>query len=198
MRKSGMNPKVDAFLHRATAWQEEFEKLRAIALACPLDEDLKWGTPCYSLGGGNVVLIHGFKDYCALLFFKGALLQDPEGILVQQTKNVQATRQIRFSSLRQIVEMEPVITAYIEAAIEVEKAGLKVALKSTEAFEVAEEFQARLDELPALKAAFEALTPGRQRAYLLHFAAPKQSRTRSSRIEKCIPLILEGRGLQDR
>lgn len=191
------NPNVDFFLEQADQWRAEFTKLRAIALDCDLTEELKWGNPCYTLEKSNIVLIHGFKAYCALLFFKGALLQDPEGILVQQTKNVQATRQIRFTNLQDIVEMEPILRAYIQQAIDVEKAGLKVAFKETAEFAVPEEFQSKLDEIAALKAAFEALTPGRQRAYLLYFSSARQSRTREARIEKSIPQILDGKGLND-
>jgi uncharacterized protein YdeI (YjbR/CyaY-like superfamily) len=197
MATSGTNPRVDAFIGRAKQWGEEFKKLRAIILDCGLTEELKWGVPCYTFQEGNVVLMHGFKEYCALLFFKGALLHDPEGVLIIQTKNVQATRQIRFSDLREIIELEPIIKACIHEAIEVEKAGLKVALKKTEDFAVPEEFQERLDELPALKTAFDRLTPGRQRGYLLYFAAAKQSKTRVSRIEIYMQHILDGKGLND-
>lgn len=192
------NPKVDGFLRNAKQWQNEFEQLRLIALDCPLTEDFKWGNPCYTVNGKNVVLIHGFKDYCALLFFKGALLKDAEGILIQQSENTQATRQIRFTSAQEILEMAPIVKAYIQEAIEVENAGLKVDFKETEEFPMPEEFQEILDENPVLETAFEALTPGRQRAYLLHFSAPKQSKTRTSRVEKCIPQILDGKGLNDR
>lgn len=192
------NPKVDGFLRNAKQWQNEFEQLRLIALDCPLTEEFKWGNPCYTVNGKNVVLIHGFKDYCALLFFKGALLKDAEGILIQQSENTQATRQIRFTSAQEILEMAPIVKAYIQEAIEVENAGLKVDFKETEEFPMPEEFQEILDENPVLEAAFEALTPGRQRAYLLHFSAPKQSKTRTSRVEKCIPQILDGKGLNDR
>lgn len=192
-----MNPKVDAYISRLKQWREETEKLRAIVLACPVTEELKWGVPCYTFDDRNVVLIHGFKEYCAILFVKGALLKDPKGILIQQTENVQSARQVRFTSLQDIVKLQAVLKTYIRAAIEVEKAGLKVARKSTEEFEVAEEFQNKLNKTPALKKAFEALTPGRQRAYLLHFSSAKQSKTRESRIEKCMPLILEGKGLND-
>lgn len=194
---SRTNPKVDFFFDKAEQWHAEYARLRTIVLDCDLTEVLKWGNPCYTLENSNIVLMHGFKEYCALLFFKGALLQDPEGILVQQTKNVQATRQIRFTSIEEIVEMEPILRAYIEQAIDVEKAGLKVAFKETAEFTMPEEFQSKLDDIPALKAAFEALTPGRQRAYLLHFSSPKQSRTREARIEKSIPQILDGKGLND-
>ena len=192
-----MNPKVDAYISKLKQWREETEKLRAIVLACPVTEELKWGVPCYTFDDRNVVLIHGFKEYCAILFVKGALLKDPKGILIQQTENVQSARQVRFTSLQEIVKLQAVLKTYIRAAIEVEKAGLKVVHKSTEEFEVAEEFQNRLDKTPTLKKAFEALTPGRQRAYLLHFSSAKQSKTRESRIEKCLPMILDGKGLND-
>ena len=192
-----LHPTVDAVLAKAKAWKDEMLALRAIALDSGLTEDFKWGQPCYTLDGHNVVLIHGFKEYCALLFFKGALMQDPKGILIQQTENVQSARQVRFTSLQEIVKLQAVLKTYIRAAIEVEKAGLKVVHKSTEEFEVAEEFQNRLDKTPTLKKAFEALTPGRQRAYLLHFSSAKQSKTRESRIEKCLPMILDGKGLND-
>ena len=192
-----MNPKVDAVLGKAQKWQEEFEKLRAIALSCPLTEELKWGQPCYSLEGANIVLIHGFKEYCALLFFKGALLKDEKGLLVQQTENVQSARQIRFTGLKEITKLEPVLKAYFKEAIEVEKAGMKVEMKKTSEFAMPEEFEKVLKKNAALKKAFEALTPGRQRAYLLHFAAAKQSATRESRIEKWTPQILAGKGLMD-
>ena len=192
-----MNPKVDAFLREAKKWRSEFEKLRAIILKFPLTEELKWGVPCYAFEERNVVLIHGFKEYCALMFFKGALLKDAKGILVQQTENVQAARQIRFANVQEIVQRETLLKAYIRQAIEVEKSGLKVKLKKTSQFKTPEEFQKKLDETPALKAAFDALTPGRQRGYLLHFSSPKQSKTRASRIEKCIPQILKGKGLND-
>ncbi len=191
------NPKVDSVLAKAKLWQAEMEKLRAILLSLPLTEELKWGWPCYTDGGKNIVLIHAFNEYCALLFFKGALLTDPRGILIQQTENVQAARQLRFTSMQEIVAQEPVIKEYVEEAVKVEKAGLKMELKPTAEFPVPEEFQQKLNELPALQTAFEALTPGRQRAYLLHFAAAKQSKTRESRIEKYIPQILEGKGLKD-
>ncbi|WP_228895640.1 YdeI/OmpD-associated family protein [Pseudoduganella aquatica] len=192
-----MNSKVDAYLQRATAWQEELQKLRAIILGCKLDEELKWGVPCYTHNGSNIVLIHTFEDYCAILFFKGALLKDEEGILVQQTKNVQAARQIRFTSPAQVDQLRGTIKAYIKAAIAVEQAGLEVAFKKTADFDMAEEFQARLDDLPALQEAFEALTPGRQRAYLLYFSEAKQASTRSARVDKCAPRILAGKGLKD-
>ncbi len=192
-----MNPKVDLFLRKAKKWRKEFEKLRAIVLDCPLTEELKWGAPCYTFQKKNIVLIHGFKEYGALLFFKGALLNDADGILIQQTKNVQAARQIRFTHVREIVEMEPILKAYIDQAIEVEKAGLKVSFKKTSDFIIPEEFQSRLDKIPALKAAFDALTPGRQRAYLYYFSQPKQSKTRESRVEKHMQQILKGKGLSD-
>ena len=191
------NPKVDAYLSRAKQWQEEFKKLRMIILDCGLTEELKWGVPCYAFEKSNIVLIHGFKEYCALLFFKGALLKDPKGILIQQTKNVQAARQIRFTSAREIVKMKPILKAYIHEAIEVEKAGLKVDFKETTEFLIPEELQNKLDEIPALKTAFDALTPGRQRAYILYFSQPKQSKTRESRVEKCMQQILNGKGLND-
>jgi uncharacterized protein YdeI (YjbR/CyaY-like superfamily) len=192
-----MNPKVDGLLRKATKWQEEFETLREIVLRSPLTEEVKWGQACYTSDGRNVVLIHGFKDYCALLFFKGALLKDPKGILIQQTENVQSARQIRFTSVREIAGMKPILIAYLREAIDVEKAGLEVKLKKTSDFKVPEEFQNKLDESPALKKAFAALTPGRQRGYLFHFSAAKQSKTREARVEKCMPQILAGRGLDD-
>jgi uncharacterized protein YdeI (YjbR/CyaY-like superfamily) len=192
-----MNPKVDVFLSKAKKWQKEFEKLRTIVLDCGLNEELKWGQPCYTFQKKNIVLIHGFKEYCALLFFKGALLHDANGILIQQTENVQAARQIRFTNVREIVEMEPILKAYIYEAIEVEKAGLKVNFKKTTEFKIPEEFQKKLDKIPALKTAFDALTPGRQRGYIFYFSAPKQSKTRESRVEKCMQQILNGKGLND-
>ena len=192
-----MNPKVDFYFSKGKKWQDEINKLRTIVLDCGLTEELKWGCPCYTFDKSNIVLIHLFKEYCALLFFKGALLNDADNILIQQTENVQSARQIRFTSVQEIAKMEPIVKAYIYEAIEVEKAGLKVALKKPAEFAMAAEFQEKLDEMPALKTAFEALTPGRQRAYLLHFSAPKQSKTRTSRIEKCIQQILEGKGLND-
>jgi len=191
------NPKVDVFFRKAKRWKEEFEKLRMIILDCPLNEELRWGKPCYSFQNKNIVLIHGFKEYCALLFMKGALLRDANDILVQQTENVQAARQIRFTHVREIVEMETILKAYIHEAIEVEKAGLEVNFKKTSEFAIPEEFQNKLDENPALKTAFDALTPGRQRGYLLHFSAPKQSKTRESRIEKYMRQIFNGKGLND-
>ncbi|MEI6817471.1 MAG: YdeI/OmpD-associated family protein [Bacteroidota bacterium] len=192
-----MNPKVDFYFEKAKKWQEEMELLRTAVLDCGLTEELKWGCPCYTFQGGNVVLIHGFKEYCALLFFKGALLNDEHKILIQQTENVQAGRQIRFKNLREIMELEPAIKAYILEARELEKSGLKVVLKKTEDFSIPDEFQTKLDKNLSLKKAFEALTPGRQRAYLFHFSQAKQSKTREARIEKCIPQILDGKGLND-
>jgi uncharacterized protein YdeI (YjbR/CyaY-like superfamily) len=192
-----MNPKVDFYFKKAKKWEEEFEKLRKIILDCPLAEDLKWGCACYTFEKSNIVLIHGFKDYCALLFFKGALLKDPKGILIQQTENVQAGRQIRFTNVRDIVKAAPILKAYIGEAIEVEKSGLKVSHKSTKEFAVPDEFRRKLAESPALKIAFGALTPGRQRGYLLHFSGAKQSKTRSARVEKVMQQILDGKGLDD-
>ena len=198
MTKSGMNPSVDFYFSKGKKWKEELEKLRMILLDCGLKEELKWGVPCYMFQESNIVLIHVFKEYCALLFFKGALLEDARGVLIQQTENVQAARQIRFTSVREIVKLKPILKAYIYEAIEVEKAGLKVNLKKTTEFIIPQEFQNKLAESPALKTAFYALMPGRQRAYLLHFSAPKQSKTRESRVEKCVQQILNGKGLDDR
>lgn len=195
--KVNLNPKVDIFIRKAEKWQKEFVELRKIALDCGLTEELKWGKPCYTFEGGNIVLLHGFKDYCAILFTKGALLKDAKGVLIQQTKNVQAARQIRFTDAREIIEIEPIVKAYIREAIKIEKAGLKVNHKETREFDMAEEFQRKLDKSPTLKKAFNTLTPGRQRAYLLYFAAPKQSKTRESRVEKCMEQILNGKGLND-
>ncbi|HTC00949.1 MAG TPA: YdeI family protein [Ferruginibacter sp.] len=192
-----MNPKVDFYFSKAEKWQKEIEQLREIVLGCGLTEELKWGCPCYAFEKSNIVLIHVFKEYCALLFFKGALLNDPNGILIQQTENVQAARQIRFTNLKEIVKQKKILKTYIYEAIEVEKAGLKVNLKKATEFSIAEEFQNKLDKKPALKKAFYALTPGRQRAYLLFFSAPKQSKTREARVEKYIPQILSGKGLND-
>ena len=192
-----MNPKVDGYLRRAKEWREEFEKLRKIILDCALTEELKWGVPCYTFEKRNLVLMHGFKDYCALLFFKGALLKDPEGILIQQTKNVQAARQIRFTNVREILKLKAILKAYVQEAIEVEKSGQKVEFKKTSEFKIPEEFQERLNETPALKKAFAALTPGRQRAYIFYFSQPKQSKTRQSRVEKYTREILNGKGLND-
>jgi uncharacterized protein YdeI (YjbR/CyaY-like superfamily) len=192
-----MNPKVDFFFNKDSKWKEAFEKLRMIVLDCGLTEELKWGVPCYTFQKKNIVLIHGFKDYCALLFFKGALLHDDEGILIQQTRNVQSARQVRFTNAREIARMKYIIKAYIHEAIEVEEAGLKVNLKKTKQFILAEEFQKKLDKSPALKKAFAELTPGRQRGYLLYFSSPKQSKTRQSRVEKSMQQILKGKGLND-
>lgn len=197
MTKSITNPKVDWYFVKHKKWQEEIETMRTIALECGLDEELKWGCPCYTNEANNVVLIHVFKEYCAYLFFKGALLKDPKGILVQQTKNVQAARQIRFTDIKEITKLKSTIKAYIKEAIEIEKKGLKVELKKTTEFEMPEEFKNKLEEMPALKTAFKALTPGRQRGYLLYFSSAKQSKTRESRIEKCVKAILAGKGLDD-
>jgi len=192
-----MNPKVDFFFNKANQWQEEYKKLRMIILDCGLNEEYKWMHPCYTFQESNIVLIHGFKEYCAILFIKGALLKDAKGILIQQTENVQAGRQVRFTNLREIVELEPILKAYIHEAIEVEKAGLKVNYKKATEFIVPEEFINKLEEVPGLQDAFDALTPGRQRAYILFFSAPKQSKTRESRIEKCVQQILAGKGIND-
>ena len=191
------NPKVDFFFSKAQKWQEEFKKLRTIVLACGLTEELKWGKPCYTFEKSNVVLIHGFKEYCALLFIKGALLKDAKDILIQQTRNVQAARQIRFTNIREIAKLEPVLKAYIKEAIEIEKAGLEVKLKKTSEFKVPDELQIKLDAMPVLRTAFDALTPGRQRGYVLYFSGAKQYKTRESRVEKWIPQILKGKGLND-
>lgn len=192
-----MNPKVDFFFKKAKQWQAEYEKLRVIILGSGLTEELKWGCPCYTLENSNIVLIHGFKEYCAILFMKGVLMKDPEGILIQQTENVQSSRQVRFTSLQQIVEMEPILKTYINEAIQVERSGVKVPFKKATEFSMPDEFLVRMEENPDLDAAFYGLTPGRQRAYLLFFSAPKQSKTRQARVEKYIPHILEGRGLND-
>lgn len=197
MAKSSTNPKVDAVLASEKQWRAEFTRLRKILLSAPLVEELKWGCPCYTFEGRNVVLMHGFKEYCALLFPKGALMQDPDGLLIQQTKNVQAARQIRFTNAREIGAKEKALKAYVRRALELEKSGAKVEYKQTEDFEVVPEFQARLRSTPSLKAAFDALTPGRQRGYLLYFAAAKQSKTREARIEKSAPAICHGKGLND-
>jgi len=203
MKKGAMNPKVDFFFTKAKNWQEEYEKLRMIILDCGLSEELKWGVPCYTLPSAtakkksNIVLIHGFKEYCALLFFKGALMKDDHSLLIQQTENVQAARQIRFTNSREIVRMKKILKEYINEAIELEQAGVKVDFKKTTEFKMPEEFQTKLDELPALKTAFKALTPGRQRGYLLYFSSAKQSTTRLSRIEKYASHILNGKGLED-
>lgn len=192
-----MNPKVDFFFNKAKQWQEEYTRLREILLETGLVEELKWGCPCYTLDGKNVVLIHGFKEYCALLFHKGVLMQDPEGILIIQTENVQSARQVRFTSLRQIEEQAATLRSYVFEAMEVERAGLKVPFKKTTEFNMPEEFQRRLDADSTLREAFEALSPGRQRGYLLHFSQAKQAKTREARIDKYIPKILSGKGLDD-
>ncbi len=192
-----MNPNVNFYFSKAKKWRDELEQLRIIVLDCGLTEELKWGVPCYTLLKNNIVLIHAFKEYCALLFFKGVLLNDTHGILIQQTKNVQAGRQIRFTNVLEIVEKETILKAYIYDAIKVEKSGLKVTFKKETEFVIPEEFQRKLDAIPNLKNAFIALTPGRQRAYLLYFSAPKQSKTRESRIEKYAKQILNGKGLND-
>lgn len=197
MTKSSTNPKVDFYFNKPSKWQDAYKKLRDLSLECGLIEELKWGVPCYTFNENNIVLIHGFKDYCAILFHKGILLQDSNGLLIQQTENVQSARQLRFTSLNEITKLEKLIKAYIYEAIEVEKAGLKVTLKKPAEFKMAEEFKIKLDEIPELKTAFESLTPGRQRGYLLHFAAAKQAKTRESRVEKWIPQILLGKGLED-
>ena len=197
MTDSRMNPKVTAVLRKSNKWQEELAKLRTIVLDCGLTEELKWYQPCYTFEDRNIVLIHGFKEYCALLFFKGALLKDPKGLLIQQTENVQAGRQIRFTNVREIVALEPVLKAYIHEAVEVEKSGAQVTHKKTSDFKIPEELQKKLDEDAAFKTAFHALTPGRQRGYLLYFAAPKQSQTREARVKKYLPHIFEGKGLTD-
>lgn len=196
-KEKNMNPKVDWFFKKATKWQEEYAELRILVLDCGLTEELKWGCPCYSLQKTNIVLIHGFKDYCALLFMQGALLKDAKGILIQQTENVQAARQIRFANMQEILKSKSTIKAYIKEAIAIDKAGLKVELKSTTEFKMPEEFQIVLDDMPELKTAFEALTPGRQRGYLLYFSAAKQAKTREARIEKYLQQILDGKGLDD-
>ena len=192
-----MNPKVDFYFIKAKKWQKEFETLRSIVLDCQLTEELKWGNPCYTFEKKNIVLIHGFKDYCALLFFKGALLKDPKGILVQQTENVQSARQIRFTNVQEIVKLKATLKSYIYEAVKVEESGLKVEFKKTSEFAVPEEFQNKLDKNRALKTAFKALTPGRQRAYLFYFSSAKQSKTRAARVEKYVKQILDGRGLDD-
>jgi uncharacterized protein YdeI (YjbR/CyaY-like superfamily) len=203
MTKNAMNPKVNFFFEKETKWKEEYAKLRALLLSCPLTEELKWGVPCYAVQSAdgkkssNVVLIHGFKDYCALLFFKGAIMKDPHGLLIQQTEQVQSARQIRFTNVREITSSKSILKSYVQEAIALEKAGKKVALKKTVEFKVPEEFQEQLDEYPELKTAFKALTPGRQRGYLLYFSSAKQSSTRASRIEKYKPAILKGKGLDD-
>lgn len=193
----GTNPKVDFFFDKEGEWQQAYGQMRTIALACGLTEELKWGCPCYTYEQTNVVLIHGFKEYCAFLFFKGALLKDTKGLLIQQTENVQAARQIRFTNAQQVMKLKATLKAYIFQAIEVERAGLKVMLKKTTEFPMPDEFKQKLKAMPTLKKAFDALTPGKQRAYLLHFAQPKQSKTREARIEKYTAHILNGKGLGD-
>ena len=197
MTEPKTNPKVDAFIGRTEEWREEYEALRGIVLGCGLTEELKWGQPCYANEGRNVVLIHAFKDYCALLFMKGALMKDPAGILVQQTDTVQSARQIRFTSADQIAGMATMLKAYMHEAIEIGKSGAKVDFKKAEDFAIPEEFKAKLAEVPDLKTAFDALTPGRRKGYLLHFAGAKQAKTREARIEKYVPKILQGKGLDD-
>jgi uncharacterized protein YdeI (YjbR/CyaY-like superfamily) len=192
-----MNPKVDWYFTKNKRWQEEIETLRTVVLDCDLAEELKWGCPCYTLDGSNIVLIHVFKEYCALLFFKGALLKDSNGVLIQQTENVQAARQMRFTNVQEIIKRKRIIKAYIKEAIKVEKSGVKVPMKKTADFKIPAEFQDKLDEQPALKTAFKALTPGRQRAYLFYFSQAKQSKTREERIRKYISRILDGKGLDD-
>jgi len=192
-----MNPKVDWYFEKNEKWQKEIRKLRTIILDCGLTEELKWGCPCYTYESSNVVLIHVFKEYCAVLFFKGALLADPDGILVQQTENVQAARQVRFTNIKEVKERERILKTYIYEAIEVERAGLQVKLKKTKDFKIPEEFQTKLDKMPSLKKAFDALTPGRQRGYIFHFSQPKLSKTREARVEKYLKQILSGKGLDD-
>lgn len=192
-----MNPKVDFYFNKAQKWNKELEQLRSIILACGLAEELKWGVPCYTYQKRNVVLLHVFKDYCAILFIKGVLLKDTKGILIQQTKNVQVARQIRFTNVDEIVKLERTLKSYIHEAIEIEKAGLKAPLKKKSEFVTPEEFKKKLDKAATLKKAFKALTPGRQRGYLLYFSSAKQAKTREARIEKCIPHILKGKGLED-
>lgn len=198
MLKGERNTKIDPYFNKLKNWKEEFELLREIVLDCGLTEDFKWMHPCYTLDGKNIVLIHGFKEYCALLFHKGALLKDPHGILIQQTENVQAARQIRFTNAQTIQEMQLIIQDYIEEAVQIEKAGLQVELKKHDDYTIPEELANKFVELPDLKTAFEELTPGRQRAYIMHFSSPKQSKTRESRVEKYIPHILDGKGLNDK
>ena len=195
--RRGMNPKVDAYFSNAKKWQKELQKLRRILLDCQLTEELKWGKPCYAFDRRNMIVILSLKEHCALLFFKGALLKDSNGILIKPGENTEAGRQIRFTNIREIVEMETVLKAYIHEAIEVEKAGLEVKFKKITELKIPEEFQKKLDEIPVLKTAFDALTPGRQRGYIFYFSAPKQSKTRESRVEKCMQQILDGKGLND-
>lgn len=197
MTNNKINPDVDFYFNKPRKWHDEIEKLRTIILDCELTEELKWGVPCYTFEKNNIVLIHTFKEYCAILFFKGALLKDPNGILIQQTENTQSARQVRFTSVHQIVEMETVLKDYINEAIEVDKSGAKVDFKKNAVIAIPEELQKKLDERPEFKTAFEALTPGRQKAYNLYFSEPKQSKTRETRIEKYIPQILNAKGLKD-
>lgn len=197
MTTSGTNPRVDWFFDKDTKWQKEFEKLRLLILDCGLTEELKWGCPCYTFENRNIILIHGFKEYCAVLFFKGALLKDPEGILIQQTENVQSARQVRFTNVREIVKMERILKIYIYEAIEVERAGLQVKYKKTKDLKIPEEFQQKLDRMPALKKAFDKLTPGRQRGYIFYFSQARQSKTRTARVERYLKQILNGKGLED-
>ena len=192
-----LNPDVDFYFIKAKNWKEELKQLRVIVFDCGLIEELKWGCPCYTFQESNIVLIHVFKEYCALLFFKGALLNDPNDILIQQTKNVQSARQIRFTNVKEIMKLQKILKAYVYEAIEVERVGLKVKMKKTSDFKIPEEFQKQLNKKPTLKKAFEALTPGRQRAYIFHFSQPKQSKTRETRIEKSLKQILNGKGLND-
>ncbi len=192
-----MNPKTDWFFNNQTKWQEAYSELRKLVLECELTEELKWGCPCYTVGKSNIVLIHGFKNYCALLFMQGALLKDTKKILVQQTENVQSARQIRFKNVEEIIEAKATITAYVREAIAIEKTGLKVVFKKTTEYNLPEAFQTALNNIPELKKAFEALTPGRQNGYLLYFSAPKQATTRATRVEKCMQKILDGKGLED-
>jgi len=194
---NSMNSKVDFFFNKTTKWQEEYKQLRTIILDCGLTEELKWGVPCYTYQKKNIILIHGFKEYCAVLFMKGALLHDAKGILIQQTENVQSARQIRFTNVKEIVKLAPTLKAYVHEAIELEKAGMKVELKKTSEYAIPEEFQNKLDKNADLKKAFKALTPGRQRAYIFHFSQPKLSKTREARVEKYIPQILDGKGIDD-
>ena len=192
-----MNPKVDWYFEKNEKWEKEIKKLRTIILDCGLNEELKWGCPCYTFDNSNVVLIHVFKEYCAVLFFKGALLHDASGILIQQTENVQSARQVRFTNIREVVKLEKILKAYVYEAIEVEKAGLKVKLKKTSDYKIPDEFQKRLDKSKALKTAFEKLTPGRQRAYIFYFSQAKLSKTREERVDKHVKKILNGKGLDD-
>ena len=192
-----MNPKVDWFFTKETKWQKLYSELRMLILDCGLTEELKWGCPCYTVGNSNIVLIHGFKDYCALLIMQGALLKDKKKILVQQTENVQSARQIRFKNVEEILKRKSTIKSYIKEAITLEKTGIKVELKKTTEYKIPEEFQAVLDDMLELKKAYQALTPGRQRGYLLYFSAPKQTKTKEARIEKYLQHILDGKGLND-